>query len=154
MPTIFSFEQGREDRSYATHDASPLLGRYRAVPRRQLSGSGRTLGTRGSVHFGYGSTTLAGLDLGDEEGDNEESSDSEAENEDLYSEEGRLARLGWRLRRFCKMMDHTWINPTPRGVRKVVRWWWRRWFVLVVLPAALVSLHNEPPGLSSVWPVS
>jgi hypothetical protein len=176
MPTFFSFQQGSEDRSYHAQDASPLLGRFRAVPR-EASGrtSGRAgggsqlgllsastaparggLGPRGSVHIGYGAihnggaktTRPSGFGLGADivsDSDEEEETDSDTENEAFVAQEGGMALLLWRMRRLATSFEDTWVTPKPGRVKRIVKRWWSRWFVLVVLPAALVS----PPAIAN-----
>lgn len=156
MPTIFSFEQGNERSRYPT-DSSPLLGRFRAVPR--APGGGGTASNRrgslgllsraswrGSVHVGYGSTALLAAGLGDDESDesddddDDESNDSDAAGGEGYDGAGgrrRRKRLAAWCRRKWKRMDDLWINPKQGAVRRVASVWYSRWFVLVVLPAAL-----------------
>lgn len=123
MPSFFAFQQGSDSRG-PSYDASPLLGRYRAVPRRHRSSSflgfsptGRGLGV------GYGSLFVNR----DEDGEDADGDDDD-ENEGL----GALSRLGAILR-------DLWIEPKQAVVARTVRRWWMRWFVLAVLPALLVS---------------
>ncbi|GAB1310232.1 hypothetical protein MFIFM68171_00442 [Madurella fahalii] len=110
MPSFFSFVQGSERAQNVRYhaEATPLLGRYRAVPRpatdrglpRAAGGGGRRAGTapmglgllsadpgyRGSVHVGYGALFAAAAD---EEGeDGEECSGDEEDGEDDEREEG------------------------------------------------------------------
>ncbi|KAK0731362.1 hypothetical protein B0H67DRAFT_597262 [Lasiosphaeris hirsuta] len=135
MPSIFSFQQGSESVQHIRYhtEASPLLGRFRAVPRpselerasprRPRSPSQLGLlsaGWRGSVHVGYGALVAAGL--GGEADDEEEDG------------EGRGLR---RVRRVLRRLDNTWVNPKASAVKRAVDLWWSRWGVLVVLPAAL-----------------
>ncbi|KAK4229692.1 hypothetical protein QBC38DRAFT_534847 [Podospora fimiseda] len=140
MPTFFSFEQGSERaqnvRHYNTVESSPLLGRFRAVPRSSNNSSfssqhwdpkpgigrsrtapgdlGRAAGWRGSVHVGYGA-------IAQEEGEDEEDGEGEGEGGE-----------GWLER-----MRNTWVDPKSGVVRRLVDVWWTRWGVLVLLPAAL-----------------
>ena len=44
-----------------------------------------------------------------------------------------------RLRRWGSWQRDLWLEPKQSAVARVVDKWWRRWGVLVVLPAALVS---------------
>jgi hypothetical protein len=37
------------------------------------------------------------------------------------------------------LMRDLWLEPKQAVVTKAVERWWNRWFVLAVLPAALVS---------------
>jgi len=149
MPTIFSFEQGNEQRSRYPTDSSPLLGRFRAVPRTDTRPGNRrgSLGLltraswRNSVHVGYGATALLGTGLGDDD----ESDESDDDDDDSDAGEGydgagagrRRKRLAAWCRRRWKRMDDLWINPKQGAVRRVASVWYSRWFALVVLPAAL-----------------
>ncbi|KKY35025.1 putative conserved fungal protein [Diaporthe ampelina] len=147
MPTIFSFEQGNERSRYPT-DSSPLLGRFRAVPRTGGGTASNRRGSlgllsraswRGSVHVGYGSTALLAGGLGDDD-DDESDDDDEAAGGEAYDGAGsgrRRKRLAAWCRRRWKRMDDLWINPKQGAVRRVASVWYSRWFVLVVLPAAL-----------------
>jgi hypothetical protein len=93
MPPFFSFDQGTEThpRYNPANDASPLLGRFRAVPRwggfgggggpapttnrgqlGLLSRAGGRGGWGGSVHVGYGAVLLATELDGDEDDDEED----------------------------------------------------------------------------------
>ena len=44
-------------------------------------------------------------------------------------------------------LDRTLISPRPRTVRRIVRLWYTRWGVLVLLPAVVVRF---PPALLSL----
>jgi len=154
MPSFFSFQQGSEtvqNIRYGT-EASPLLGRFRAVPRpshldrssprRARSASQLGLlsaGWRGSVHVGYGALVAAELEAAAddeaEDGDDEEEEESDA----FLPGQPRASRIVRRLRRLARRIDDTWVNPKAGAVRKTVDRWWSRWGVLVVLPAALVG---------------
>jgi hypothetical protein len=159
MPTFFSFQQGSEDSSRFTHhgnDSTPLLGRFRAVPRpqnnyhslragRARSSSGPldvlTHGWRGSVHVGYGALlAAAGFD---DEGEEEESDETEDEDGDLggdarTSRGQRVRQRAQRqVRKFWSRTKDVWVTPRQGAVRKVVSKWWSRWTALVLLPALL-----------------
>ncbi|KAK4218265.1 hypothetical protein QBC37DRAFT_369212 [Rhypophila decipiens] len=143
MPTFFSFQQGSENAQNVRYhaEASPLLGRFRAVPRpsertpRQTRSNSHlgllSAGYRGSVHVGYGALVAAGL----ESGDSDDEFDS-ADEEELL-EAGGFPLWAHRLRRFIHKMNDLWVNPKASAVTKLVDVWWSRWGVLVVLPAAL-----------------
>jgi hypothetical protein len=145
MSTIFSFQQGSESsRVRYNTDSSPLLGRFRAVPRRDSitprRSSGQlgllSAGFRGSVHVGYGA--LLAAELADEE--QQEQSGSDEDDYDGYDGAfGSALRLG---RRFVRRMEDTWITPRAIVVKRLVDVWWTRWTVLVILPALLVSLRD------------
>lgn len=138
MPSFFSFEQGNESRpQYHQTDASPLLGRYRAVPRARRGSLGllTRASWRGSVHIGYGALLTAGLAEQDASGD-DYNDDSDDDNENDESALVRWARRAW------KRTHDLWITPTQSAVKKVTDVWWSRWFVLVVLPAALVCVQQ------------
>ena len=130
MPTFFSFQQGTESRARPSADASPLLGRFRAVPGQGRRGS--LLGKRdsllaslgGSVGYGYGTLFRTRSQETEYEG--------AAAGEGGGVEEGWLTGLGRRI-------NDVWIEPKQGAVRRVVDRWWMRWGVLFVLPAAIVS---------------
>ncbi|KAI1774689.1 hypothetical protein F4818DRAFT_452158 [Hypoxylon cercidicola] len=159
MPEFFPFipgnETGRAARQHAS-DASPLLGRFRAVPPSRAGGatSSRasqqqslgllTAGGRGSVHVGYGTLLVAGLegDYSDEE-DEDEDGDEDGDGDDgnvrgcgaVWRRTGRAWRRFVRLSR--RSVRDLWIAPRQPAVKRVVERWWSRWAVLVFLPAAL-----------------
>ncbi|TQN67253.1 hypothetical protein CSHISOI_08206 [Colletotrichum shisoi] len=129
MPSFFQFTQGNESRTRPTSDASPLLGRFRAVPQQSdVPGRRRrssTLGlfasnNRGSVYVGYGALLSApGLDSYDNGG-------TRSDWEDLSAWERT-----WR-----KISD-VWVEPKQSAVKGVVDVWWSRYGVLVLMPATL-----------------
>jgi len=167
MPSFFSFQQGSEtvqNIRYST-EASPLLGRFRAVPRpsdldrssprraRSTSQLGLlSAGWRGSVHVGYGALIAAGLEAAAVDEDADDRDDEGGEDSDPIASPGRQrrSRLSKQLRRIGRRLDDTWVNPKAGAVRRTVDRWWSRWGVLVVLPAALVgqvrSLVSVPVG--------
>lgn len=143
MPSFFSFEQGNESRARHT-DASPLLGRYRAVPTSTTSNRRGSLGllTRGSwrnsVHVGHGYGALLAAGLGGDGSSN--SSDNSSENDDdedrmRADDESRLVR--WCRKKWRRKVRDVWITPKQGAVRRISAVWYSRWFVLVVMPAAL-----------------
>ncbi|KAK0631724.1 hypothetical protein B0T14DRAFT_532351 [Immersiella caudata] len=154
MPSFFSFQQGSEtvqNVRYGT-EASPLLGRFRAVPRpsdldrsprRARSSSQLGLlnaGWRGSVHVGYGALVAAELEAAaaEEEADDGDDEEEEgAEGMGLLTGGPGAGRLVRGLRRLVRKVDDTWVNPKAGAVRRTVDRWWSRWGVLVLLPAAL-----------------
>ncbi|KAK3329505.1 hypothetical protein B0H66DRAFT_526891 [Apodospora peruviana] len=148
MPSFFSFQQGSENAQNIRYNAesSPLLGRFRAVPRpsdrspRQTRSASQlgllSAGYRGSVHVGYGALVAAGLEAAAADSD-DAGANSDDGDELLLLEEGCVTLLLWRLRRVLRRMGDTWVNPKAGTVSKVVDLWWSRWGVLVVLPAAL-----------------
>lgn len=158
MPTIFSFEQGNERSRYPT-DSSPLLGRFRAVPRNDTRGGGGVSNRRGSlglltraswrnsVHVGYGATALLAAGLDDDESDESDETDDDDDDDggaaggEGYDGAGAGTRRRKRIAAWCrrrwKRMNDLWINPKQGAVRRVASVWYSRWFVLVVLPAAL-----------------
>ncbi|KAI3392127.1 hypothetical protein diail_6139 [Diaporthe ilicicola] len=154
MPTIFSFEQGSETRTRYPTDSSPLLGRFRAVPRTDarslgVGGGGASnrrgsLGLltraswRGSVHVGYGALLATGLGDDDESDDDDEDEAAGGEGCDGAGavSSSRRKAAAWCRRRW-KRVDDLWISPKQGAVRRVASVWYSRWFVLVVLPAAL-----------------
>ncbi|ROW07775.1 hypothetical protein VMCG_03412 [Cytospora schulzeri] len=148
MPAFFSFEQGSETRTRAPSDTSPLLGRYRAVPRYQNqnhnpdAGAGRrgrrgSLGLltreswRGSVHIGYGASDLLATGLADDGGEGDDTG-----YDDDFDGDAKERFVAWCRKRW-KGINDLWITPTQGAVRNVTSAWYSRWFVLVVLPAAL-----------------
>lgn len=145
MPTFFSFQQGSENAQNIRYhaEASPLLGRFRAVPRpsdrvpRHTRSSGQlgllSAGYRGSVHVGYGALVVAGLEAA---GDSDDADFHSADEEELL-EAGGYPLWSYRVRRFVQRMNDLWVNPKATAVSRLVDLWWSRWGVLVVLPAAL-----------------
>ncbi|KXJ91422.1 hypothetical protein Micbo1qcDRAFT_233924 [Microdochium bolleyi] len=143
MPEFFPFIPGSEaSRAARQHaaDASPLLGRFRAVPRtrnaprshaqNQLGLLGGP-GGRGSVHVGYGA-----LVLGDED---EDEANNNTSNDDSDSDgDGALIQ---RQRRFWvgvgRRLNGLWISPRQSAVKRALDTWWGRWWNLVFLPAGL-----------------
>lgn len=152
MPSFFSFQQGSENVQnirYGT-EASPLLGRFRAVPRpseldrssprraRSANHVGLlSAGYRGSVHVGYGALIAAELEAEDDGG---EDGDDEFEDDDGFALSGwrRTAWVVRWLRRRAREIDNTWVNPKASAVKRTVDVWYTRWGALVVLPAVLV----------------
>ncbi|KAF3762159.1 hypothetical protein M406DRAFT_280208 [Cryphonectria parasitica EP155] len=154
MPSFFSFEQGNESRSrFPTGEASPLLGRFRAVPRDGRSNRRGSLGLlthsswRNSVHIGHGYGALISAGLDDE---------AASSDDDEFDDETRPAWVRW-CRRQWRAVDELWINPKQTTVNKVARVWWSRWAVLVVLPAVLavgwcaIPFPQYPLGDDEDW---
>lgn len=160
MPSFFSFEQGSESRARPpASDTSPLLGRFRAVPRDTGIGT-RSSNRRGSlglltraswrdsvhVGHGYGALLAAGLEDLQQQQQHQhqhhqrrhcgDSSSDDDYNDDLFEDENEAAWLRWCRRRW-RRVDELWINPRQAAVRRVTKVWWSRWLALVVLPAAL-----------------
>ncbi|KAK2014886.1 hypothetical protein LZ32DRAFT_602942 [Colletotrichum eremochloae] len=145
MPSFFQFTQGNESRTRLTSDASPLLGRFRAVPqqsdipgrRRRSSTLGLfTANNRGSVHVGYGALLSAS---GPENYDN---NGTWSDWEDLSTWE-----RAWR-----KISD-VWVEPKQSAVKGVVDVWWSRYGVLVLMPAALAIAWCAMPFPKYSFPV-
>lgn len=149
MPEFFPFipgtETSRTARQHAS-DASPLLGRFRAVPRsqqRRRSASALGLlsnGWRGSVHVGYGALIASELDRAPQDDDS---------NDGYEDDDGAgWAQRGYRWAR--RNVEDLFIAPRQAAVKRVVDKWWTRWGILVFLPAALVSsfkhIHNFAPN--------
>ncbi|KAI0103546.1 hypothetical protein F4814DRAFT_101221 [Daldinia grandis] len=142
MPEFFPFipgtETGRAARQHAS-DSSPLLGRFRAVPRQPQQQHIGLLspGGRGSVHVGYGALVV-GPENDDDDG--ETSSDDDDNNNDNnnrrcgYTAKRNMRRLARVSRRSVRDL---WVTPRQTAVKRVVESWWSRWGVLVFLPAAL-----------------
>jgi hypothetical protein len=136
MPSFFTFQQGIESRArLSAADASPLLGRFRAVPgarRGSLLGGKRDgilASIGGSVGYGYG--TLFGLNRSQEALDDDEGGGVI---------EGEESGGFWGVGGWAGGLRDVWVRPHQGAVRRVVEVWWRRWAVLMVLPAAIVSL--------------
>jgi hypothetical protein len=71
--------------------------------------------------------------------DEEDNTDDELEREPAT--EGRWwAKWVVKARRLWRKTEDTLVAPKSGAVKRVVDPWWSRWAVLVVLPAALVSL--------------
>jgi hypothetical protein len=170
MPSFFSFQQGSERAQNVRYlsEASPLLGRFRAVPRPndrpvgngRNGGGGRAsmsqgqmgllsaeAGWRGSVHVGYGALAAAAAEELEDEDEGDDGY-SEEEEEDAGGEVGcccagdggrRWKRGRGRVRRWLRRLGNVWVDPKAGAIRRVVDVWWSRWGVLVVLPAFLVS---------------
>ncbi|KAK7985004.1 hypothetical protein PG996_005758 [Apiospora saccharicola] len=136
MPEFFPFipgtETSRTARQHAS-DASPLLGRFRAVPRNQQrrhSASALGLlssGGRGSVHVGYGALITSELGRApDDDGDNA-----------IYDDNDGAGRALKAYRVVRRNVEDLFVAPRQTAVKRVVERWWTRWGVLVFLPAAL-----------------
>lgn len=158
LPNFFSFEQGSERaQGRYQNESTPLLGRFRAMPggpgRRRESDDHQGLlsaGWRGSVHVGYGALMAAAAEGGGEfdESGSEEEDDSEGDGM-LDSgflgagtiQERTLTRrvMVKKFNRARRRLYYTWVHPKASVIRRAVEHWWSRWFVLVVLPAFLVS---------------
>ncbi|KAI6088183.1 hypothetical protein F4821DRAFT_96680 [Hypoxylon rubiginosum] len=160
MPEFFPFipgtETGRAARQHAS-DASPLLGRFRAVPPSRTAASALarasqqerlgllSAGGRGSVHVGYGALLVAGLegDYSDEDEDEDGEDDDDDDVDDGHNMGcGRMLRkTGRAWRRFVRVSRRNvrdlWVAPRQTAVKRVVEKWWSRWAILVFLPAAL-----------------
>ncbi|KAI1849049.1 hypothetical protein JX265_011287 [Neoarthrinium moseri] len=138
MPDFFPFipgsETSRTARQHAS-DSSPLLGRFRAVPRtshrqrssQHLRGLLAAGGGRGSVHVGYGALVTASLDSESDDGGSDYY-DSDEDDDHWWDRAARA--VGRNVR-------DLWVAPRQGAVRKVVESWWRRWGMLVFLPAGL-----------------
>jgi hypothetical protein len=122
MPSFFDFQTGSEARRLSD-SSSPLLGRFRAVPTAHQRRS-RGRGTLFGGYYGYESV------FGHE--DDSPSEDDDDDDDDDDEDDGLLRRCGHKLR-------DLWLEPKQAAVARAVRWWWSRWVVLAVLPAALVS---------------
>ena len=172
MPSFFSFQQGSERAQNVRYlsEASPLLGRFRAVPRpsdraaaARGGGGGRGLlvpgqtgllsadpAWRGSVHVGYGALAAAAAAEQQEEGDgDDQGADSDEDGEEgeagclWLGAGGRRWRRGrGRIRRLVRRLGDTWVDPKASVIRGVVDVWWSRWAALVLLPALLVGLRS------------
>lgn len=168
MPSFFSFVQGSERAQHVRYhaEASPLLGRFRAVPRPPPTTDRGLLprragtappataglglfstepGNRGSVHVGYGALIAAAAEQEEEEGPDDDDEDDDDGDEDwegagVCCGNGRGLRKGARrMRRGLRQLHDTWVDPKASVVRRLVDVWWSRWGTLVVLPALLVG---------------
>ena len=116
-------------------------------------------GWRGSVHVGYGALMAAAV-AGGEEFDNSGSEDEDDSEGDGMLDSGFLGagRMQGRsmtrrvmvkkFNRARRRLYYTWVDPKASVIRRVVEHWWSRWFVLVVLPAFLVSWKGTSRSLS------
>lgn len=158
MPNFFPFipgtETSRTARQHAS-DASPLLGRFRAVPRSSQHPAGQhhwharpagprrhrsssashlaallSAGNRGSVHIGYGALVTAALQSGNNDDSDEDYYDSDDEPVGWFERAGRTV---------ARNVQDLWVAPQQNAVKRVVESWWRRWGMLIFLPAGLVS---------------
>lgn len=156
MPEFFPFIPGSEaSRAARQHaaDSSPLLGRFRAVPRTRNAprshaqgqlGLLGVAGNRGSVHVGYGALVTAGLDGEDEDDTSNSNSNDDSDSdgdETLIRRQRRFWRgVAWRL-------NGLWISPRQSAVKRALDTWWGRWWNLVFLPAGLVRpIHSHLPN--------
>ncbi|KAL1862607.1 hypothetical protein VTK73DRAFT_6696 [Phialemonium thermophilum] len=148
MPAFFSFQQGSESSHLRYNaDASPLLGRFRAVPRPENATPRRprsnsqlgllSTGWRGSVHVGYGSFLADRLGGDADDEDDSDGTESDPGRDGQSEERGPLALLLWRGRKLGRRVRDVWVTPRARAVKRVVDVWWSRWTVLVLLPALL-----------------
>jgi hypothetical protein len=129
MPEFFSFQRGNESSARPNADASPLLGRFRAVP-------GERGGPRKKDSFGalFQSVRAYGTIFGS--GDDDDNTDEFGNRRSSAGGDGET--FGWgKARRAIKDL---WLEPKQGPVRRCVGTWWSRWGVLVLLPAAVVSL--------------
>jgi len=140
MPTLFQFTQGTESRVRFNPDSSPLLGRFRAVPRpdlgRRRSSHGLFSSLRGSVNAGYGSILSSGFGFGSESNDANSDAGSDGS---LFDDDEDAPRWQVWWRWTVKKAFDLWIEPRQAPVKRVVERWWSRFGVLVVMPALLVG---------------
>lgn len=150
MPTIFAFEQGSDTRSRPPPDSESLrYGRFRAYSPASAAAVGKASsgggdgGSRGGVaglfsvfapqRHSYGSINIAtGHEL------NEDDSDGDDDDEDNGNGGDDDDRRFW--------LDRMLISPRPRTVRRIVRLWYTRWGVLVLLPAVVVRSSSSLTG--------
>jgi len=146
MPSFFTFQQGSSDsRSLPPSETESLrFGRFRAIPlhlqqqqrrsvgglftgfpesstltRPLLSGVGGGSGRYGS---GYGA-----IDISRNKGAGRNDDDDE-------EEEDGVDERWW--------LDRVLVSPRKKTVVWMMERWYRRWGVLVVLPAGIVSPHS------------
>jgi len=148
MPSFFSFQQGSEraqqNLRYQT-EASPLLGRFRAVPRpsdsqnSRLQRGGRltrsnsqlgllSAGYRGSVHVGYGALVAAGLENaegesqdGNSDGDDEDEDDDYDNGDNSNERDGLLGGGGGGYRISSRRRKGRRIRKFSRRLRRMIR---------------------------------
>ncbi|KAH6657840.1 hypothetical protein BKA67DRAFT_591097 [Truncatella angustata] len=159
MPDFFPFipgtETSRTARQHAS-DASPLLGRFRAVPRsfvdqqsspRYHPRGGRrhrasstsqlaallSAGGRGSVHVGYGALVTAALESDDNSSD------------EFYDGEDEASWFSRTIKVVDRNVQDLWVAPKQAAVKRVVECWWRRWSLLIFLPAGLAVIWCAIP---------
>jgi hypothetical protein len=140
MPSFFAFQQGSESRARlsASEDASPLLGRFRAVPgaarRPSLLGS-----TRENIFRSIGYGTLFG-NRSEESLVDEVGGFTAGQGIGPGGSAGSVGDGGfWEVGGWAGGLRDVWIRPRQGAVRRVVERWWRRWVVLMGLPAGIVS---------------
>jgi hypothetical protein len=134
MPSsFFAFQQGSDSRSLPPPDAESLrYGRFRAFSPAHKSSVNNLFSLFAAGHSdseprsaGYGSINIAtGHEAGEEEVD-------EPDNR-------------WWL-------DRELISPRRKVVQRLVGCWWRRWAVLVVLPAVIVCLTFPRARTQAYW---
>lgn len=83
--------------------------------------------------MGYGALVIDQLDDEDE--------DSDDEDDDSDNEDGTASRWGRIWRRWVVDL---WVQPKQLAVRRIVKRWWTRYGLLVLLPAALVRVPHLP----------
>lgn len=136
MPSsFFAFQQGSDTRSLPPPDAESLrYGRFRAFSPRHMGSVGNLFtlftGSEQQYQTSYGSIDFAtGHEVAS--GDDDEVDETPDDR--------------WWL-------DRKLVSPRRSEVNKMVGTWWRRWAVLVMLPALLVceSLFFLPFGLFSL----
>jgi hypothetical protein len=130
MPSFFTFHQGDESGTRLGADAAPLLGRFRAVPDRNLR-SKHSVGDlfssfTGSVGYGSIWRTRSGGSTADAEGEGDWDIDGE----------GNSGIKAWG-----RAIRDVWIQPQKNAVGRVLDRWWLRWVVMVLLPASIVCPH-------------
>ena len=135
MPSFFAFQQGTESRRHHSQsDHTPLLGRFRAVPdssnRRNRRDSLNLFGS-----FSAGRSLGRSIDAVFGSGEDDES---------VVGDDAGRWRSWWRWQK------ELWLEPKERAVARAVDRWWGRWWVLVGLPAALVS-QGECCGMMLRW---
>lgn len=143
MPSFFTFQQGSETRHarLSTTDASPLLGRFRAVPGAARRESTLLGSTRDGILKSIGYGTLFGTsreDLGLDEGAGGGGGGGGIGAPDGGDGNGNGGGF-WEVGGWVGGLRDVWIRPRQGAVRRVVERWWRRWGVLMVLPAVIVS---------------
>lgn len=126
MPSFFTFHQGSESGTRLGADAAPLLGRFRAVPDRNVPSKqsvGDLFSTFGSVGYGSLWRTRSGGSTTDAEGDRDWDAGGEGNS---------------GIRAWGREVRDVWIQPQKNAVGRLLDRWWLRWLVMVLLPAGIV----------------
>lgn len=130
MPSsFFTFQQGSDSRSIPPPDAHSLrYGRFRAFSPASKNSNSNLFSVfsgefgESSYQAGYGSINITTGAEGDETAGDDEPDDR------------------WWL-------DRLLISPRRKMVKSMVGLWWRRWAILILLPAVIVCSPRARPCL-------